>query len=157
MKTSLKYLLATVLLTMGQQGISQNQWTPQQQAIIQAIRQLSAATAPNGGGAVAYGKLLAKNYKRWTLGKTILSNKESWLKGINEWFSEGWRVSDRQSQNLEIHLEGQWAFVRRIVKETYLSPQGKKSYSKAALAEVWKKQQKQWLLYRVDIHPLDVK
>ena len=116
---------------------------------------LSAATAPDGAGASEYGAVLAADFTRWTVGSSDISDKTSWVQGIQEWFEDGWRVSDRQTQHVEIVVRDDLAFTRRIVEETYLGPDGERSVSGAALAEVWVRGDHGWLLLRVDVHPLD--
>ena len=125
--------------------------------LLGAIEQLSAATAPGGGGAQAYAPLLAENYSRWTLGSTVLNSKSTWVDGIHEWFSEGWRVVDRNVDNVEIKIQGDLAFARRLVEETYLGPDGSRTSSRSAIAEVWTRDEDgtTWKLLRVDLHPLD--
>ncbi len=97
-------------------------WSPQQREILDAVARLSAATAPGGGGADDYATMLTEDFSRWTIGSDVLNGKQAWVEGVRSWFDDGWRVSERQAEVLEITVEGGTAFSRRIVSETYLPP-----------------------------------
>ncbi len=88
----------TIALTPGLFIIACNQHETNgaQKLVLETIRQLSETTAPGGGGAVAYARFLSDDYSRWTIGSTKTYNKEEWVDGVREWFTEGWRVSDRK-------------------------------------------------------------
>jgi hypothetical protein len=151
--------LGLMMLLLGQVWLpatagAQDPWTPEQQQVLAAIEQLSASTAPGGGGPVEYGAVLSEEFSRWTIGSEVINNKEDWVAGLKEWFDEGWRVSDRKSRDLDVFVGGDYAFTRRIVEETYLGPTGDTSVSSAALAEVWVSGDDGWRLLRVDVHPL---
>ncbi len=133
----------------------QDKWNANQQKVIETMNLLSEATATDGQGAEAYGSYLSDNFSRWTIGSSVVNNKQSWVEGVGEWFDDGWRVSERKQQYLEILIMGNYAHTRRIVTETYLGPNGDVSISKAALAEIWIKKNNKWLLYRVNVHPMD--
>ena len=131
-------------------------WSPGQQEILAAIARLSAATAPGGGGADDYATMLTEDFSRWTIGSDVLSGKQDWVEGIRTWFDDGWRVSGREAEVLEITVEGPTAFSRRIVTETYTGPDGETSpAARAALAEVWRRDGEGWRLQRVTVHPLE--
>ncbi|WP_190809278.1 DUF4440 domain-containing protein [Flagellimonas sp. S3867] len=132
----------------------QEEWTSEQQQILETMQFFSETTAPNGKGADAYGSYLSDDFSRWTIGSSITNNKNKWVEGVREWFDDGWRVSERKQQNLEILIIDSYAHTRRIVTETYLGPKGDTSESKAALAEIWIKKDNKWLLYRVNVHPM---
>ena len=132
----------------------QEKWDSEQKQLIETMNLLSETTAPDGNGADAYENYLSENFNRWTIGSSITNNKEKWVEGVREWFDDGWRVSKREQQMLEILIMGEFAHTRRIVTETYLGPKGDTSISKAALAEIWKKKNDKWLLYRVNVHPM---
>ena len=131
------------------------EWTPDQREILEAMARLSATTAPDGAGAEAYADVLADDFTRWTLGSDVIDDKKSWVEGVGEWFDDGWRVVDRKVRILGITIDGSRAFVRRIVHETYEGPEGDRSSSRAALAELWVRDGNAWLLYRVDADVLD--
>lgn len=143
-----------LLLFLAFEASAQESWSLEQEAVLAAMGRLSASTAPNGGGADEYGHVLAEDFSRWTIGSEVTTFKESWLQGIREWFGDGWRVSDRETQHLQIDVRGDFAFTRRIVKETYLGPDGDTPSSRAALAEVWIRSDNGWLLQYVTVHPL---
>ncbi|MEJ2548517.1 MAG: DUF4440 domain-containing protein [Gemmatimonadota bacterium] len=131
------------------------EWSPGQREILDAIARLSAATAPGGGGADDYAARLTDDFSRWTIGSDSVIGKQAWVDGIRGWFDDGWRVSDRQSEVLEITVEGSTAFSRRIVSETYVGPDGDSSPpARAALAEVWRRDGEGWRLQRVTVHPI---
>lgn len=130
-------------------------WTAGQREILDAIAGLSAATAPGGGGADEYAAMLTDDFSRWTIGSDTIVGKQEWIDGIRGWFDDGWRVSDRQSDVLEITVEGSTAFSRRIVSETYRGPDGEVSPpARAALAEVWRRDGEGWRLQRVTVHSI---
>ena len=134
---------------------AQNSWDTEQLQVLEAIERLSATTAPDGAGADAYSAILDDEFSRWTIGSEVINQKRAWVQGIREWFADGWRVSDRQSQHLEILMRGDFAYTRRVVEETYSGPEGEQSVLAAALAEVWVRREKEWLLLFVNVHPLD--
>lgn len=151
-------LLTALTLFLGlfsSQAWAQDSWTPEQQQVLDTIERLSATTAPAGDGADAYGAILADGFSRWTIGSKLVNDKMAWVEGVREWFDDGWRVSDREVRMVEVHVSGDVAFTRRVVKETYLGPDGDSSVSAAALAEVWVREDNSWLLSRVDVHPMD--
>jgi ketosteroid isomerase-like protein len=130
-------------------------WSPGQREILDAIARLSASTAPDGGGADEYAVMLTEDFSRWDIGSNVLMGKKEWVDGVRSWFDDGWRVSDRQAEVLEITVQGATAFCRRIVSETYTGPDGVASPpSRSALAEVWKRDGEGWRLQRVTIHSL---
>jgi ketosteroid isomerase-like protein len=130
-------------------------WSTGQREILDAIAKLSAATAPGGGGADDYAAMLTEDFSRWTIGSDVLTGKQDWVEGIRAWYDDGWRVSDRQAEVLEITVEGGTAFSRRIVSETYTGPDGETSPpTGAALAEVWRRDGEGWRLQRVTVHPI---
>ncbi len=131
-------------------------WSPGQREIFDAIARLSAATAPGGGGADEYAAMLTEDFSRWTIGSDVLNGKADWVEGIRTWFDDGWRVSDRQAEVLEITIEGGTAYSRRIVSESYTGPDGEPSPpASAALAEVWRREGEGWRLQRVTVHPIE--
>lgn len=132
----------------------QDPWSSEQKQLIETMNLLSATTAPGGNGANKYASYLFDDFSRWTVGSSIINNKKKWTEGVREWFDDGWRVSERKQQNLEIRIMGDFAHTRRIVAETYLGPKGDSSESKAALAEIWIKENDTWLLYIVNVHPM---
>ena len=130
-------------------------WSTEQQEILDAVARLSATTAPGGGGADDYAAMLTEDFSRWTIGTDAFDRKQTWVEGIRGWFDDGWRVSDRQADVLEITVEGSTAFSRRIVSETYVGPDGEISPpARAALAEVWRRDGEGWRLQRVTVYPI---
>jgi hypothetical protein len=129
---------------------AQDSWTPEQLEILASIELLSATTAPNGTGADGYAAVLAEGFSRWTTGSSIVNSKQAWVDGVRGWFDDGWRVVDREQDVVEILVIGKYAFTRRVVEETYLSPCGDSSVSKAGLAETWIRGDSVWLLLRVN-------
>lgn len=136
-------------------GDASGEWSPAQREILDAIARLSASTAPGGDGPDAYGAVLTDDFTRWTIGSQEMSTRDEWVDGVREWFVDGWRVADRESEILEITIEGPFAFSSRIVTETYVGPDGDRPPpASAALAEVWKRDDAGWRLHRVAVHPL---
>lgn len=148
-------VFASILFLNSQFSWAQDAWSPEQMQVLEAMEQLSAATAPGGAGADAYGEVLAEDFSRWTVGSTDTTSKNDWVEGVREWFDDGWRVSDREIQILEILMREDTAYIRRIVTETYAGPDEEQSVSTAALAEVWVRGQNGWLLLYVNVHPMD--
>lgn len=128
-------------------------WSPSQRQILRAMAELSASTAPGGGGPDDYAAMLTDDFSRWTIGSDAMDHKEEWIDGVRSWYDEGWRVADRQAEVLEIRVEGATAFSRRIVSEIYAASDGETSPpAKAALAEVWRRDGEGWRLQRVTVH-----
>lgn len=144
--------MLTVLLVPSLHA--QDEWSVEQRSILEAIDRLSATTAPGGGGPEAYGEVLTADFSRWTLGGATINDAESWVDGMRDWWDDGWRVIDREAEVLEISVRDDEASVRRIVGETYRGPGDETTSSKAALAEVWRRDGETWKLARVDIYPL---
>ncbi len=151
--------ISTLIILVAFCSIAQAQerWSSAQKEIITAIQKFSESTAVNGQGAEAYASFLCEDFSRWTIGSESLSDKENWVKGIGDWFEEGWRVSDRKQKFIEISIQKDMAYVRRIVSKTYLGPDGSTSSSKAALVETWKKADEMWLLCRTNVQPIQDK
>ncbi len=86
-----------------------------------------------------------------------MNDKATWVDGVRGWFDEGWRVADRTVDNVDIEIMGDLAFTRRLVQESYVGPDGSKTASRSAVAEVWTRASDGtgWKLLRVDVHPLD--
>lgn len=143
-----------IILGANSEARAQNTWTPEQETLLDSIERLSTSTGPDGGGPDAYRAVLADDYSRWTLGGAVINDRESWIQGMREWWEDGWRVVDREAEVSEIAVHGDIAFARRIVAETYRGPDGETTHSKAALAEVWRRDGEAWELVRVDIHVL---
>jgi ketosteroid isomerase-like protein len=130
-------------------------WSSDQRAILDAIASLGAATRPEGGGADAYAAVLTDDYSRWTVGSSVINDRQTWVEGLRKWFDDGWRVVDSESEYLEITVHGPFATVRRIVEEQYRGPAGERTDSKAALAETWIDEEGSWKLLRVHVLPLE--
>ena len=153
MRYTITFVVTLLLVPMGARLLAQ-ETTPAQQEIVEAIGRLSAATAPGGGGPDAYAAMLADDFSRWTLGADSLDDKASWIEGVRGWYGDGWRVADRQVAYREIEVRDELAFTRRVVTETYVGPDGERSTSTAALAEVWVRRAGEWKLLRVDVRPV---
>jgi len=153
MTTARLMIVALLLVLCG--ATFQHPWTEQQRQVLSAIERLSAATATDGGGPAAYAAVLHPDFSRWTLGNDAAEDKETLVAAVEDWWRDGWRVSARDSRALQIVVRGDYAFSRRIVGETYTGPDGQRSASTTALAEVWVRDGADWLLLRVDTHPVD--
>lgn len=153
-RTTVRGAAAAVVLAAAPAAAQQN-WTTEQREVLAAMDWLSAATAPDGLGPDAYAAALAPDFSRWTVGSTVMSGKYDWVRGVREWFDDGWRVAQRSTRHLEITVIGDLALTRRIVEETYRGPDGEESRSTAALAEVWTRRDGPWLLLRVNVHPME--
>jgi hypothetical protein len=129
-------------------------WTAEQQQVLSSMDLLSATTAPQGAGADGYAAVLAEGFSRWTTGSGIINGKQAWVDGVRDWFTDGWRVVNRDQEIIEISVLGEYAFTRRIVEETYRGPDGDSSISKAGLAEIWVRSEDAWLLLRVNVDVL---
>lgn len=148
------YLVFAFLVVFPAILVAQSTWTPEEEQVMAAINRLSASTAPDGGGADDYAKMLDDSFTRWTVGSVLVNDKSEWIEGMRDWFDDGWRVTERQTDYLDIHIADNFAFTRRNVSETYLGPDGDTSTSKAAVAEVWKKSGPGWLLLLANVHPI---
>ncbi|TVZ55559.1 hypothetical protein OD91_0813 [Lutibacter sp. Hel_I_33_5] len=137
-------------------AFGQKKWGKKQLQVIKTIDLLSKTTSVNGKGATEYSKYLSDDFNRWTVGSSIINKKDKWVEGVHKWFKEGWRVSDKKQEVIEILIKKRIAFTRRIVTETYKGPKGDLSTSKAALAEVWIYKKRKWLLYSVNVHPIKI-
>jgi ketosteroid isomerase-like protein len=157
MKPSLVFFTFILVARMAGPAAAQDESADDLRRLLDAIERLSAATAPGGGGADEYAQVLADDYSRWTLGSSTINDKATWVDGVRGWFEEGWRVADRTVDNVDVEIRGDLAFARRLVRESYVGPDGSKTASRSAVAEVWTRESDgiAWKLLRVDIHPLD--
>lgn len=149
----MKAIIASLVMACagGSVASAQDTWTVEQRQVLAAIEQLSAATAPGGGGADAYAAVLDDDFSRWTLGGDAVTDKEAWVEGVRAWFDDGWRVAERKTTHVEIVMRGDVAFTRRVVTESFVGPGGERpAPGTAALAEVWARHGAEWRLLRVD-------
>ncbi|WP_394693600.1 hypothetical protein [Hyphobacterium sp.] len=114
--------------------------------VLEAIARLSESSETDGGGPDVYAGSLCPGFTRWTPGSDETSDKNSWLDGVRGWWDEGWRVSERETEWIQVTLSGKHAFVRRNVAETYTGPDGEESSSRSALVETWSLQSGGWCL-----------
>ena len=153
-----RFLVMLLLFTYTDWASSvyaQDSWSDDQRSVMESISEFSDTTAPGGDGADVYGEFLTSDFSRWTIGTTQISTKSAWVEGVRDWFDDGWRVTGREPQVLEITVEGPTAYARRIATENYTGPDGKSSPpAKAALAEVWSHDGEGWRLQRVTVHPV---
>jgi ketosteroid isomerase-like protein len=123
--------------------------------ILAAIAQLSEATSPGGGGADAYGEILAEDFNRWTLSHEQVQGRQAYIDGIRQWLDEGWRVASRESQIIDSTVVGDTAYTHRIVTETFNGPKGEQSGPATfALEETWVRIEGRWLLHRATVYPV---
>lgn len=131
-------------------------WTLEQQEVIDAIGALSASTAPGGGGGEVYRSMLDPAFSRWTMGSHQMVDRDRWVAGVADWFDDGWYVKERSDSTLQVEVAGDLAFTRRIVTETFASPNDVVGEpSTAALAEVWRRHEGSWRLLRVEVVVVD--
>jgi ketosteroid isomerase-like protein len=125
------------------------------QGILDAIAELSEATAPGGGGADAYAALLADDFSRRSLTSEQVQGRQAFIDGIRQWLDEGWRVVSRESQMIDSTVVGDTAYTHRIVTETFTGPNGEQSGpSTFALEETWERIAGRWLLHRATVYPV---
>ena len=136
--------------------LADEQWTDDQQLVLDSIERLSTSTAPGGAGADEYAAILTDDYDRWTTGSSLINGKVEWVEGVRSWIDAGWRVADRKEKIIQIKVVGDHALVRRIVEETYHGPDGERTISKAALAESWTRVDGGWLLSWVNADVLEI-
>lgn len=136
--------------------LADEQWTKDQQLVLESIERLSATTALSGAGADEYAAILADDFSRWTTGSSLINGKGEWVEGVRSWFDAGWRVAGRKEKIIQINVIGDRALVRRIVEETYHGPDGDRTNSRAALAESWVRVEGAWLLSWVNADVLEI-
>jgi len=146
----LRVMSFVVLHSLLSQVLADEVWTTEQLEVLESIDQLSAATGPGGGGADSYSAVLAEGFSRWTTGSDLINGKNAWVEGVRDWFDDGWRVADRDQTIVQIAINGDHAFVRRVVRETYVGPTGERTFSEAGLAETWVRSDGGWLLFWVN-------
>jgi hypothetical protein len=154
----MKIALSTLffLISYASQASGQD-FSSEEQAIVAQMSALSASMQENGSGGSGYALILAPEYTRWTTGSETISDRETWLRGIHDWFNGGWRVADSKNNILEITVHGEFAFVRRIATETYAGPNGEDQIFQSGVVEVWVKKDDQWLLLQASISPEQLK
>jgi hypothetical protein len=144
------FVFMLMLLLPCSLAFAQDSWTTEQLEVLASMELLSATTAPNGTGVDGYAAVLAEGFSRWTTGSSTVNSKQVWVDGVRSWFDDGWRVVGRAQEIVEILVIGEYAFTRRVVEETYLSPSGENSVAKAGLAETWIRGEGIWLLLWVN-------
>ncbi len=147
----LKHIFLLFIIPLATYSWGQEKTAKDYEGVIKAMEGLSAATASKGGGVEAYGAILAEDFTRWTIGEEKLYTKEDWLKGLKSWFDHSMRVVNRKMDYIEMDLQGDFAFTRRIVTEIHADELDKRSTYKSALSEVWVKRKGTWLLLRADV------
>ena len=154
----MKIALSTLffLISYASQASGQD-FSSEEQAIVAQMSALSASMQENGSGGGGYALILAPEYTRWTTGSETISDRETWLQGIHDWFNGGWRVADSKNNILEITVQGEFAFVRRIATETYAGPNGEDQIFRSGVVEVWTKKNDKWLLLQASITPQQLK
>lgn len=148
---------AIMLLTITTAQANNQNFDSEQKAIISQMKALSSSMYKGGKGGNAYAAILAPDYTRWTSGSDLINDRANWLKGINDWFDSGWRIADSQNNILEIKIQGNLAFVRRVATETYSGPKGESQVFQSGVVEVWTKKNNTWLLLQASISPKQIK
>ncbi len=150
MKIFIAFVLSFIVL---KGAYAQPDWNTDQLALIDRMKELSASMRVDGGGGEAYGGILADGFTRWTVGSTTINEREGWIDGIAEWFDAGWRVIDGSLEVLEIDIHGNIATTRRVVRESFKSPEGDITTYESGVVEVWEKSKDggQWLLRRASV------
>ena len=72
--------------------------------VMEAIAILSESTETDGGGPEVYAGMLCPGFSRWTLGSVQISDRDSWLNGVRGWWEDGWRVSERETEWIQVTL-----------------------------------------------------
>ena len=145
-------LFMTLLFTSSIQAVTDISKDVEKQ-IKSRMLELSKTMTKGGSGGKGYAQILMPNYTRWTVGSEIINNKSNWLKGINDWFDSGWRVSESKNVILEIRIIKDLVFTRRIVTETYVGPKNEKNIYKTGVIETWIKQNDNWFLLNASVTP----
>lgn len=130
------------------------EWNEQQQQIVVAMQQLADASDYKSVNTEAYANMLCDDFSRWTIGSQAINDKAGWVEGVSTWISRGWSVAARTAEILDIEVNGEFAFSRRIVTEAYIGPNQQSAMSTSALAETWHKDSSGWKLHRLAVHPL---
>ena len=129
-------------------------WDEQQQQIVHAMQQLADASDYKSASIDDYASQLCDDFTRWTIGSQAVSDKDGWVEGVSIWIARGWSVAARTAEILDIEVNGEFAFSRRIVTEAYIGPNQQSAMSTSALAETWHKDSSGWKLHRLSVHPL---
>lgn len=149
-----KCLIAAVLLVCCHMTSAQQAWNAKQQQVIAAMESLSKANTLGSQDIQRYASMLDDRFSRWTIGSRVVNDKAGWVQGIQTWIDRGWAMAASTQQIIEIQLLGDTAITRRIVSEAYIGPDKASMITTSALAEVWIKQQDQWRLVSMTVHPL---
>lgn len=94
-----------------------------------------------------------EGFTQWTVGSTTINQREVWIDGIAEWFDAGWRVIDGSLEVLEIDIHGDIATTRRVVRETFKSPEGDTTTYDSGVVETWVNCEGKWMLLRASVTP----
>ncbi len=154
----MKIIWLTIVLFIGNtaQVLSQ-EFGIEEKAIITQMNALSASMYSDGSGVKGYAVILSPDYTRWTSGNEMINDRVTWLKGINDWFDSGWRIVESKNNILEIKVQSDFAFVRRIATETYAGPNDENQIFQSGVAEVWNKKNNKWLLLQASISSKQIK
>ena len=153
----MKIILFLAIFVATTIQISSQGFGQEESAIIDQMNALSASMKRDGSGGKAYAAILSPDYSRWTLGSTLINDRATWLKGINDWFNSGWRIAESENNIIEIKVYGDYAFVRRVATETYAGPNGENQVFQSGVVEIWNKKDKIWLLLQASISPKQIR
>jgi hypothetical protein len=147
------YILVMMMSIIWSTPATESAVITEKEQLKSRMYQLSNTMKKGGSGGQGYAELLMPNFTRWTVGSEIINNKSKWVKGINDWFDSGWRVSESHNDILEIRIFTNLAFTRRIVTETYLGPNNEKNIYRTGVVETWLKEQGNWFLLNASVTP----
>ena len=114
-----------------------------------AMAAYTGALASGGGGVEAYAGLMSDDYSRWRIGGG-LQTKDELIATIVPWYAQGNRVGESDFQIVSFDMEGDHAFVRENVVQTYVDPDGNVTTFTGHIATVWRATPEGWRLIRSD-------
>lgn len=151
----MKKILLTVFGFLLSSGIafSQIELSPEEQEVVQKTEELSELLL-DGDELGSYSEMLDERFSRWVIGELTVTKKTEWLEQLTDWFEDGWRVTAREKQLVDVEIDEQFAYIRRRVEEHYMGPDELPSSSLSALDEIWRNDEGEWKLYRVTVLPI---
>jgi ketosteroid isomerase-like protein len=139
---SLVIFLSTIVSAPDAVAASTTRMDP---ALASEIEALSASLMKDGPGWKAYAEVLHDDYSRSSTGGEYQRRAE-FLKGLQEWWDYGMRVSSRQVEPIAYDRTGNVAIVRSKVTETFVGPDGATSGFTGHVTYVWVLEDNGWKL-----------
>lgn len=142
------YLLASLIIVLSGPAFAAPEITDAE--LRKSAEELSASTLVGGEGWTAYERLLHPQYVRWAMGQ-VYEGREKFIKSLEDWWSYGMRVAERDIDLIAVDVVGDLAIIRFKTTESFVGPDGPAEGFSGYVSNTWKRQHGRWLLLSADI------